>query len=167
MKFWLAFVISSLLIIAMLRQHYAGPQKNEVSKTVLVSQARQGLQEMGNISKDPKALERAISNFMNALQSDPNDPIALFGLGWARQTKGDNQEAERIYSQALIQNNEICKYTHFNLSLILEKNGDLTAALNHAKMAIACDSSFEVAKSRREYLESLLINKPAIKTPGN
>jgi predicted negative regulator of RcsB-dependent stress response len=49
---------------------------------------------------DPSKVDEAILHFQDALKLDPHDPGAVFGLGWAAQTKGDVGRAESLYQQA-------------------------------------------------------------------
>ena len=159
MKFYLSFIIAGILIICLLRFRYATPEDKTVSDITGQSFARMGMQEMNNISKDRESIKKAITNFNRALKLDPQDQLALFGLGWALQSEGKDSAAEELYLQAVAQNKEICKYLHFNLSLIKEKNNDLVSAIEENRSALACEPSFKAAQDR-ELLLSTLVPKP-------
>ncbi len=56
--------------------------------------------ELGFAAMTRNAPDEAVGHFREALQRDPRDPAAIFGMGWAAQAKGDLHQAETLYVQA-------------------------------------------------------------------
>jgi len=66
---------------------------------------------------DDAAVAEATAAFKEALARRPNDPAALFGLGWASERAGRTSEAEELYRRALSHgpSPDIAYYAHYNL----------------------------------------------------
>ena len=107
---------------------YAGYfQRNLGKQSLNTSQARQGLNLVANANGDSTILNEAISVLEQALQLDKDDPLVLFGLGWAHQLLNQNQRAEKYYSLARLQLQELNGYIDHNMKLISESKLPLTS----------------------------------------
>jgi 4-amino-4-deoxy-L-arabinose transferase-like glycosyltransferase len=79
------------------------------------------------------APDDAIPHFREALQHDPLDPAAIFGMGWAAHAKGNLAQAESLYVQAAsraAQTNdaEIGYFAQFDLGRLYAQQGRTTDA---------------------------------------
>lgn len=90
---------------------------------------------------DPSRVDEAIRHFEDALQQDPHDPAATFGLGWAAQTKGDALRAEQLYldaaSGAARSHDADTEYfARFDLGTLYAQRGQEEAAVNAFRSAL-------------------------------
>jgi Flp pilus assembly protein TadD len=75
-------------------------------------------------------VEEAAAAFREALARSPDDPTALFGLGWASERAGRTAEAERLYRRALAHRPppDIAYFLHFNLGSLRLRAADFDEA---------------------------------------
>jgi tetratricopeptide (TPR) repeat protein len=109
------------------------------------SLTRQALDMIAAASGDPAALSTARAILAEALENDSTNPVALFAMGWALQTGGTDSQAKVYYEQSLERLYEFSKLAHYNLSLILEQQGELEDALYHLRSASTLDPDYQIA----------------------
>jgi 4-amino-4-deoxy-L-arabinose transferase-like glycosyltransferase len=84
--------------------------------------------DLGFAAMTRGAPDEALPLFRDALQRDPRDPAALFGVGWAAQVKGNLLEAESFYVQAAARaaqtgDRNIEYFARFDLGTLYAKQG--------------------------------------------
>ena len=139
-------VIFCALLILFLndaRQRPAGPA---------YSYARRGFEQMTQAVGNEKMIENAMESLYEALRMDPKDPLALFGMGWALQSKGWGQQAEEYYAKALVESDGIKKFSHLNLSLILQSKEDFRGAIDQLDRALTIEPLSPLAWARKAKL---------------
>jgi TolA-binding protein len=90
---------------------------------------------------DAKRVDEAVLAFQDALRIHPGDPAAVFGLGWAAQTKGDLGRAEALYTDgasgaARAGDAETEYYARFNLGTLYARKGDNVRAAEAYRGAV-------------------------------
>jgi tetratricopeptide (TPR) repeat protein len=86
----------------------------------------QGMQAMAASKPD-----EAIRLFDKAIAQNPDDPVAQFGLGWARHLKGELDPALESYKKAVSAGIDAMQRSYFNMGVILQGR----KATNEAQMA--------------------------------
>jgi len=128
------------------------------------SYSRSGVTQVGAAQGDRVRLAEAVQTLHEALRMDPKDPLALFGMAWALQLSGFSAEAREYYGKALAELNDLTKFVHYNLTFILERQGDKASALREVNEALRLAPDFEPARQRKADLERS-VNDSA-KQPG-
>ena len=108
------FILSSCVAVLVLLLHDSRQQPTVPS----FSYARQGLDLVAAAGTNPEKLQEAVDTLYEALRMDKRDPLALFGMGWALQLRGFNDEARNYYLQARAQIDELKQFTEHNISLL-------------------------------------------------
>lgn len=148
---WIAGILASGLVVAIFLSRsdrsssapVAAPRPSVRTYLVMVDQG----------AKDPEKLSEASVQLEAALEYDPLDPVAMFGLGWAKQLQGASAEAEHWYEATLRELSELGKFSYYNRSFIREARGDVTGALADVRAALALAPNFQLAQERERVLK--------------
>ncbi|HUE77788.1 MAG TPA: tetratricopeptide repeat protein [Longimicrobiales bacterium] len=91
------------------------------------------LVNLGRLLQEDGELEEAASLYARAIESSGGDhPTAAFNLGIAFEDLGRDGDAAEAYGRALDADPAFAD-AHFNLSRVLERQGDKVSALRHLK----------------------------------
>src|SRR5436190_1594184 len=96
---------ASVVCIAFLL--YRDGAQNSPAASTVINSARKGKEQVAAANKDPKLLEEAVLTLREALKANPDDPVALFAMGWALQGQGHAAESGEHYRKALEKAREI------------------------------------------------------------
>ncbi len=125
----LLFVLSSCLSIGVLLL----ADYSQRPSTPSFSYARRGLNLVAVAGKDSTKLQEATQVLREALQQDKDDPLALFGLGWALQLQGLPQDALPYYLQAITQLSQLKGFAEHNLSLLNSSSNSNSSSVSAAQ----------------------------------
>lgn len=93
---------------------------------------------------DKNQFDDCIKSCEEALKNDPNNPIALRGLGCSMQSLGQFEEAKKYYKQALeYSKNKEIECTLLGTLYYLENN--LEKAIEYYNMAIDFNENYDLA----------------------
>lgn len=149
-----ALCLSILLVAALLWSNAAQNVSPQVGVTPPAqSYAQKGKSQVGSARRDPKLLEAALATLREALRLDPNDPVALFGMGWALQEQGKDLESLGHYERAIHESRTIIGLSRYNASFVAERRGDIALAVSQLKEAVAALPDFKEAGDRLAKLE--------------
>lgn len=126
----------TLLAILMFQHSTTVPSEPEEDPGRSISLSRAGLQAISSSNSEPVALKTAVELLEEAAKIDPQDPVALFGLGWALHLQGNKGLALERYNSAIKELDELTKFSLINRSLIREEQGDLEGALQDINSAL-------------------------------
>jgi Flp pilus assembly protein TadD len=92
-----------------------------------------GFDELARGAGRPGGAQAARQRFEQVLSRDPNEPRAVFGVGWASQVGGDAVTAETRYREASLlaeraRLEDIRYYCRFNLGVLYRDGGHLDIA---------------------------------------
>ena len=106
---------------------------------------------LGESSKDPKDLERALSLAHKANDLRPNEPLVLDTLAWIQFKLGDLPEARQNLTEALAKAPENPVF-NYHMGVILMEGGNPLEAKQRLEAALASKQNF----SGREKAEALM-----------
>ncbi len=92
--------------------------------------------DLGLVYLKSRQYEQALSEFRKALDINQNSPRVLLAIGRVKEQKGDLEEAEKLYLQAVKLSPQFLK-AHDALAGLYEVRNDLKSVAEHLKLAAA------------------------------
>jgi tetratricopeptide (TPR) repeat protein len=120
----------------------------------LNAEAAGALVNLGTIYYRMRKLPEAETYYREAIDADPNYPLANFNLGNLYDEQGRLDEAFKYYRRTLELSPNYAD-AHFNLALLSERIGDNLKAVHHWKAYLKLDGSGQWADIAKRQLERL------------
>jgi Flp pilus assembly protein TadD len=92
--------------------------------------------KMGIVLLKKGSPENAVLHFRSVLQHNPDDPLALMGLGQALAAQRDDDSAETVSRRAVALDPGLAK-AHETLGVLADRKGDHEQAIEHYQQALA------------------------------
>jgi tetratricopeptide (TPR) repeat protein len=109
---------------------------------------------LGESSKDPKDLERALALALKANDQRPNEPLVLDTLAWIQFKLGDLSQARENLTEALAQAPENPVF-NYHMGAVLMESGNSLEAKQRLETALASKQNFEGRDKAEELLRKL------------
>jgi tetratricopeptide (TPR) repeat protein len=114
------------------------------------SYALRGMNAVSGARGDKAVLQAAVKDLEEALRQDPQDPTALFAMGWALHSLGSPELAEPYYLRAGQRLAALQSPTQYNLALLRMDRGDAAGCLLEVNALLARDPVFPGAAALRQ-----------------
>jgi len=110
---------------------------------------------------------QAIANYSEAIGLDPHFAPALSNRANAYRRLGQMREAKRDYLAALAAGNAAREYPYYGLAQIAEKQGDIEAARDYYRKALAANPSFVLAVQSLTALDHATKDPVVLRPPSD